>query len=74
MEYLTTKILYYHPNWKHVALLHSKRQLAVLILLFIELNLIEASTESRLLEWSEGTRFQLGWGYRILVVKYSIER
>ena len=30
MEYLTTKILYPHPNWKHVASLHSKRWLAVL--------------------------------------------
>ena len=38
MEYLTTKILYPHPNWKHVTLLHSKRLLAVLALHFIELN------------------------------------
>ena len=37
MEYLTTKILYSHPDWKHVATLHSKRQLGVLTSLhFIE--------------------------------------
>ena len=33
----------------------------------------KASTASCLLEWSEATCFRLGWGYRILTVKYSIE-
>ena len=45
MEYLTTKTLYPHPNQKHVALLHSKRQLVVLALDFIEQWKIELELE-----------------------------
>ena len=45
MEYLTTKILYSHPNWKHVAALHSKRRLVVLTLHFIEQWKIELELE-----------------------------
>ena len=37
MEYLTAKILYSHPKWKHVASVHSKRRPTVLMVHFIEL-------------------------------------
>ena len=59
MEYLTNKILIKLPALTAVLTLHC-----------IELNAVKGAV---LLEWSKATCFQLGWGYRILVVKYSIE-
>ena len=50
MEYLTTKILYHHPNWKHVASLNSKGRLTVL-----------ASLTSLRLHWAMENRAGIGY-------------
>ena len=60
MEHLTTKILSPHPNWKHVASLHSKRQLAVLALYFIELH--EVKRAPRAVSQNGAKRHVSGYG------------
>ena len=68
MEYLTTKILKLHPNLKHVASFHSKRQLAVLASLhwLMESRIGIGCPPSASVPWLEGTIYiyennNFGW-------------
>ena len=72
MEYLTTKILYPHHNWKHVVSLYSKRQLTVLVLNLFDLNKVKCALRA-FFRMEQSNLFSLRVWYRILVVKYSIK-
>ena len=66
MKYITTKILYAHPNWEYVASLHSKRRFAVLIE-------VKRKHRELSLRMKRSDMFQVRVGDRTLVVKCSIE-